>query len=308
MNATTAPLSTTSEGLWLVAALCGVAQLPPVLKIRPIGTVEPTVADHPGVEVLKRAGVVKAGVVDPDVATWVRTLGRPDIEVDITITRPTTTGTAGPPALLKAPADPLEAVRVLAEWHEGRWQRAAALCRRDGSWVAAARLWRTGSEQVDDIEVTPLGIGVGAAVGQLLGPGTPAAFGGINTHTAALADVLTAWQRAPHTDVLAELLGIGLTAPQATLIRAAADAGAARAVITATEFTVESPPASVGGFAVIDSSRGRVLATTTIGFDGRERTTLLPGTGAAIEAAVMELLETLPSGPEWCSHKRELVF
>lgn len=87
-TAVAARLSTTSEGLWLTAALCGVAQLPPALKIRPIGAVQATIAAHPGMEVLENAGICQGGEVDPSVASWVRALGRPDVEIDVTITRP----------------------------------------------------------------------------------------------------------------------------------------------------------------------------------------------------------------------------
>ena len=83
-----ARLSTTSEGLWLTAALAGVTRLPAVLKVRPVGDVEGIVSGHPGLAVLEEAGVCRNGVLDPDVADWLLTLGRPDVELNVKITRP----------------------------------------------------------------------------------------------------------------------------------------------------------------------------------------------------------------------------
>lgn len=144
-TAVAARLSTTSEGLWLTAALCGVAQLPPALKIRPIGAVQATIAAHPGMEVLENAGICQGGEVDPSVASWVRALGRPDVEIDVTITRPEIRPERleGPPAVFTAPEDAIEAAEALARWYAQRPpQRVVTLCRRDNAWVAAARLWR----------------------------------------------------------------------------------------------------------------------------------------------------------------------
>ena len=62
---TAARLSTTSEGLWLAAALCDVANLPPALEDPPgwIGTGH--VGRSPGIAVLESAGVIEDGTVDP---------------------------------------------------------------------------------------------------------------------------------------------------------------------------------------------------------------------------------------------------
>lgn len=67
MSATTAVgarLSTTSEGLWLTAALARVSRLPAVLRVRPVGDVEQMLAGHPGLAVLEEAGVCRDGVLD----------------------------------------------------------------------------------------------------------------------------------------------------------------------------------------------------------------------------------------------------
>ena len=151
-----------------MAALCGV-QLPPALKIRPVGSAQETLPDHPGLEPLERAGVCHGGVIDPEIADWVTTLGRADIEVDIAVTRPTGSPTelVGPPAAFVPP--PIGAADALCEWNTARApQRVVALCRRHGQWVAAARLWQPGHD-TDEVVLTPIGpVGIELVVRELV--------------------------------------------------------------------------------------------------------------------------------------------
>lgn len=83
-----AQLSTTSEGLWLTAALSGVTRLPAALRVRPVGDTEAMLASHPGLQVLEEAGVCQGRTLDPDVQEWLWTLGRCDIDVSIRVSRP----------------------------------------------------------------------------------------------------------------------------------------------------------------------------------------------------------------------------
>ncbi|GAQ32795.1 MULTISPECIES: ESX secretion-associated protein EspG [Mycobacterium ulcerans group] len=308
-TATAARLSTTSEGLWLTAALCNVAKLPPALKIRPIGSVQATITDHPGIEALENAGICGGGVVDPDVAAWVTTLGRPDIEVDVVATRREMPADrlAGPPAIFAAPDDAVAAAEALAQWHAQRPpQRVVALCRRDNTWVAAARLWSPGHDGCDDVVVSPVnGDDIAQVVIDALGPADPARFHGINSEAAALATALTTWQANPNIDIVTSLVErVGLSVPQARVVEASADDGATRAAITATQFSIDGPALAPHAVTVADTTLGRVVVSTTVGPDGRKWTTLLPGSEAAIRTAAIELLETLPSGLNWRTHQR----
>ena len=252
--------------------------------------------------------MVQAGVVDQDVACWVRTLGRPDVEVDVGVSRPDSAPTRllGPPPLFKAPDDSVEAARALAQWHAGRPpQRVVALCRSGGAWVSAARLWRPGRDETDEVVVTGLGaVDVAEVVRELLGRAAPAQFHGINTETAVLDPVVAAWAADPGIDLVTELVGVGLSVPQARVVEAVADAGTGRAVISAAQFSIDGPARAPLAVMVADTVMGRVVISNTTGPDGRQWLTLLPGTDAAIAAAVTELLETLSSGTEWGSYER----
>lgn len=304
----TAGLSTTSEGIWLTAALLGVRQLPEALRVRPVGSIAETVADHPGLEVLEAQGVCRGRVVDSDVAEWIGALGRPDIEVDVVVSRPQTEATreVGPPPLFTAPDDPYEAAAALAEWHRQRARRVAVMCRRDDQWVSAVRLWRAGEDAIDDIVVTPLGAApIGTSVTQVLGSAEPAQFHGINIETDVLRPILTDWQQHPHHDVVGELVHAGVSVPQARIIRSAVDASATQVTLAAAQFTIDGPEWASLALSISDTLSGRVLVSNSIAPDGQQWTTLLPGTGPAIETAVGELLESLPAGAGWTSHRRD---
>ncbi|VBA32411.1 ESX-5 secretion-associated protein EspG5 [Mycobacterium persicum] len=307
-TARAARLSTTSEGLWLTAALCGVAQLPPVLKIRPIGSVQATIADHPGMSVLEEAGIYHHGAVDPDVASWVVAVARPDVEIDIVITGPEVRPDRllGPPPMFTAPDDPIEAAQALAHWYaQGPPQRVVTLCRRDNEWVAAARLWHPGHDGSDEVVLTPLGAAkvIGVLV-ETLGRADPAQFHGINSECEPLSAVLGAWQADPDADLLTGLVKIGLSVPQARLVEAVADQGTTRAVISTAQFSISGPQRAPMAVTVADTIVGRVVVSNALGPDGRQWTTLLPGSDHAVRRAVVELLETLPSGRDWSTHQR----
>lgn len=145
-----ARLSTTSEGLWLTAALAGVSRLPTELRIRPIGEADNAVGRHSGLEVLQRAGICTGESLDPDVANWVAVLGLPDLQITITADRPRRRGDRliGPRTVFDPGVDsetyPIAAYEALTAYNAQRGPRGVVvLCRRGGEWVSAARLWQT---------------------------------------------------------------------------------------------------------------------------------------------------------------------
>jgi len=307
-----ARLSTTSEGLWLAAALAGVSRLPAVLKVRPVGDVDGMVADHPGLAVLEEAGVCHGGLLDPDVADWLLTLGRPDIELDVMVSRPdgSSDRLVGPPPVFEAPQDSVEAAEALSRWHERQpSQRAAVLCRRGSWWVAAARMWHGGEDPIDEVVVSPLGqTSPAGAVNDIVGPGTAAQFHGINIESTVLEAIITDWQAHPDTDVVTALVEAGLTVAQARIVAAVGDATATRAVVTAVEYSVDGASPPVAGISVVDTLVGRVLISTCEGPDGRAWTMLFPGTVQRVATGVEELLARLPSGRDWTTHHRIRQF
>jgi hypothetical protein len=313
-----AQLSTTSEGLWLTAALSGVTRLPVALRVRPVGDVEAMLASHPGLQALEEAGVCQGRTLDPDVAEWLLTLGRCDIELSIMVTRPAERAErlAGPPEVFRPPADPLKDPLAVAEalraWRAHQpADRAAVLCRRAGQWVVAARVWQGGEEPVDEVTVSPLegDTTMTQAVADILGEELPAEFEGINIEAERLQTVLSNWQADPQGhDVIGELLKLGLTARQARVVVAVSDVGAVRASIGAVQYSLDGPAFAATGAMVVDTLMGRVVVSSSTGEDQQRWTMLFPGTVARIGRAVSDVLQELPSGTGWQSHERIQSF
>lgn len=342
---TGARLSTNSEGVWLTAALAGVTRLPAALGIRPIGAVNEVVPGHPGLKVLESKGICSGRVLDADVERWMWALGRPDIQITVKVKRPVHVhGELGGPAPLFDPdidpsQDPIAAYEALMQWYASQGlQRAAVLCRRDGAWVSAVRVWQptqldlethdeaTDTEalisgglsaddnedvrrEIDEVEITDLGaVDPALSVNEIIGHGIPGQFDAINVPMGLLEPVLERYQRNPSVDLLGALRGCGLTMPQARVMEAVADVSATQVTVTAQEFSVGQDSYAPFVVTVIDTIVGQVLRTDSVSADGQQWISILPATPSRISAAVLAMCEALPSGTEWVSHCRERAF
>lgn len=124
------------EGLWLLQAMLGIAQLAPELRGRPYGQAQDTqwLTAHPGLAVLVEQGIADDGaVVRSDIAARMAILANPDVEIVILVSR-------GPmnvvtPAVMDDPstwrAIPDEQLRIVMARRDGRWASAV----RAGSLV-----------------------------------------------------------------------------------------------------------------------------------------------------------------------------
>jgi hypothetical protein len=170
-------------------------------------------------------------------------------------------------------------------------------------------MWRAGEDAIDDVVVSALGdISVGQRVHEVLGPGEAADFRGINIEATVLAPVVAQWQATPDVDVVTELSRVGLTVPQARIVQAVGDATTTRATVSAAQFSVDGPAWAPLPVMIADTIVGRVVLSTSTGPDGRQWMTLLPGTEHAVNMAVGELLDRLPSGAGWATHVRTPEF
>lgn len=117
------------EGLWLLQAMLGIAQLAPELRGRPYGQAQDSqwLTAHPGLAVLVEQGIADDGaVVRSDIAARMAILANPDVEIVILVSR-------GPmnvvtPAVMDDPstwrAIPDEQLRIVMARRDGRWASA----------------------------------------------------------------------------------------------------------------------------------------------------------------------------------------
>lgn len=320
-----ARLSVTSEALWLTAALAGISRLPSTLRVRPAdGAERADLSTHPGFEVLQQAGIWTGGALDPDVEQWMHTLARPDIRVDVEVDVPTkVSAQLLGPAPLFTPSYNLRTIQqsgtaAVAAYQElQQWlaqqpaQRVATLCRRGGIWVAATRLWQSGSEhtgtdrdEVDEIVVSLVGDRpIATTVGELLGTATAAQFRGLSIQLSVLNDIVSQWQRDPDTNIVATLVDHGLTVEQARIVEAFADRSAVRATVTAMQLRPGHNEWAQRTMTVADTVYGRVLRRES-GSAEQVWTLMAPGTDHHIGVALNEVLESLPSGRDWSDYTK----
>jgi hypothetical protein len=320
-----ARLSVTSEALWLTAALAGISRLPSTLRVRPAdGAERADLSTHPGFEVLQQAGVWTGTALDPDVEHWMHTLARPDVRVDVEVDVPTKVSAQllGPAPLFTPSYDlttiqqsgtaAIAAYEELQQWRAQQpAQRVATLCRRDGIWVAATRLWQSGSEhtgndrdEVDEIVVSLVGDRpIATTVAELLGSAGAAQFRGLSIQFSVLNDIVSQWQRDPDTNIVATLVDHGLTVEQARIVEAVADRSAVRATVTAMQLRPGRNEWARRTMTVADTVYGRVLRSES-GSAEQVWTLMAPGTDHHISVGLNEVLESLPSGRDWSEYTK----
>lgn len=274
-----AALSTTTEGLWLLQALCGIETLPAILVTRPyIADVGPP-ASHPGIDTLVQAGSILTGdhrEVHPQIRQWLDTLGAPDIVLGAMIER-------RPPA-----GGATQHLRV-------------AIARRATMTVAAAR-------HADDVTVENVGAvpDMRALLARLLplcGPQTaPADFDTIMVPTADLLDGMASVVRGEHTPKIA-LGRLGLTAAQQRVLTAAADHPLMEMSMGVIRHDTSGDHVGIAAVAVTDTVEGRVVTGPVRSESGQWWTRIAPGTLAAGAAALTALLDTVGVS-DWYGHDR----
>ncbi|ASL12266.1 ESX secretion-associated protein EspG (plasmid) [Mycobacterium europaeum] len=145
------------EGLWLLQAMLGIAQLAPELRGRPYGQAQDTqwLTAHPGLAVLVDQGIADEGaVVRSDIAARMAVLASPDVEIVVLVSH-------GPmnvvtPVVMDDPstwrAIPDEQLRIVLARRDGRWASAV----RAGSLITIDDCPGTDQEWIERLIVEAL--------------------------------------------------------------------------------------------------------------------------------------------------------
>lgn len=264
-------LETTCEGVWLLQALCGVETLPAALMLRPYVSAAGPPVGHPGVAILRDAGVLlDEHTVHPRVADWIEVLGAPDIVLCGGILR-------------------------------GQENLQLAVARRDDLHVAASR-------HDDNVTIEELGQ-VGSLrelVGRILplcgAPVEPGDFEPLTVPSAALIDSLVQVVRGEATAAVA-LGGLGLSARQRRVLMRAADQPLTELSLVVVQHDGRGDHFSNGAVTVIDTAEGRIVTGPARNEDGTWWTHISPGTSDAVARSLRALVATLPT-PTWREHSR----
>lgn len=264
-------LETTCEGVWLLQALCGVEALPASLMLRPFVSLADSPDGHPGIAVLRAAGVLLDGnTVHPRIAEWMEVLGAPDVELFGGIQR-------GEDAL------------------------QLAVARRDDLHVAASR-------HQDAVTIEDLGrVGslreLVARILPLCGPPVePVDFEPITVPTMELLEGIVETLRGEHTAAVA-LRGLGLTARQRRVLMQAADQPLSTLSLGVIQHDSRGDNIGNAAVTVTDITEGRIVTGPVRSEDGTWWTHISPGTTDAVARSLRALVATLPT-PAWREHSR----
>lgn len=236
-----------------------IAELPVVLDVRPRFDAVSTrdAASKLGRAGLSADGLLPDGRVHPDVEMWLQVLERPDWFVAA--------------RLVPRPLDGhTHVTRVCLASNES----GTVVAVRTGNRIMVRA---TAADPADDI--------LGA-----LGSGTPFEFRSVSAPTDDLAEALD----ASPTDSVAttdQLVYLGIDPADAADVASAMTVCSMHAEITLV--TIDSGTRSVGRHPVsfFDTHRGRLVATASTAADGRQWTTLSPGSDGRIRGALAELVQ-----------------
>jgi EspG family len=267
-------LETTCEGVWLLQALCGVETLPMLLMLRPYISALGLPVDHPGVAVLRDAGVLlDEHTVHPRIAEWLEVLGAPDVELCGTIRR----------------------------GNERLDYLLFAVARRDDLHVAASR-------HDDNVTIEELGQ-VGSLrdlvmrILPLCGPAAqPVDFEPLTVPSELLTEGLGEVVRGAHSASVA-LGGLGLSARQRRVLMRAADQPLTELSFVVVQHGSRGDHIAKSAVTVTDTIEGRIVMGPERSEDGTWWTHISPGTTDAVARSLRGLVATLPT-PTWREHSR----
>ena len=289
------PVTVNLDGLWLLQALLGVRNLAPELRGRPYGAArdDQWLHSHPGVEVLRDAGLVDAhGEVVADLADTLGVLDVPDVEVVMLVARgPMGWGTesVADPATWRAIPD--EQLRVV-------------LARRAGRWASAAR---SGTDITLDALPAEPALGSAAwlatAVLGLLDsahPCEPSRFPPVNVPADQLLSAAAAG-----VDAAAAIRDLGVKGAAAAELAQVLAAPAAEAILYARVYDDAETRTSTTALDIRATPAGSVAIhqLTAVRGSDQDWMAIAPATTAQVQSGIKAVLATLNIA-SWESHSR----
>lgn len=272
-------VDTTCEGVWLLQALCGIELLPSALLLRPFVQAGGVPYDHPGIPVLREAGVLTDAdepTVHPTVARWMEALGAPDIALCVDVRR-------------------------------GAEYMRLVVARRDAQHVAISR---SGAGDGDAVTIEEVGTVSSLRVlfervmelcDRGRPPVEPARFDPITVRSADFIAGLGDIARGDHTPAQA-FRDLALTADQRRLVMLAADTPLMEVGFALLVHDARGDQVALASAAVTDTVEGRIVTGPVRGEDGTWWTQLVPGTADAGGSALRSLVATM--GTDWSTHSR----
>ncbi len=285
------------EGLWLLQAIMDIRHLAPELRCRPFVSTESGdwLSEHPGMTVMRGAGIVVGDEVTPDVAARMRVLAAPDTEIIGLFSRGKMRY-----GVLDDGAD-RPGSRDLPD-NEFR----VVLARRGKHWVSAVRV---GSEiTVDDVSVTDSASIAALVLDALdsINHAEPATITAVNVPLQEMLDATKSWDESGFNVFSGgDLRKMGITAPTVAALSQALSEPLAEAAVYARQYRDDARAPSTSVLSLKDAASGRIALyqqARTAG-SGEEWLAICPATSQLVAVGVRTVLDTLPFG-DWKTKNR----
>jgi hypothetical protein len=289
------------EGFWMLQALLDIRHVAPELRCRPFVSTDSTdwLNEHPGMEVMRKEGIVVDEAVNEHVAARMRVLAAPDVEVIALLSRGKLL--YGVPEKQEGDEEQAPGSRDIPD-NEFR----VVLARRGQHWVSAVRV---GTDiTIDDVAITDI-----ASIAALVFDGLesihhadPAAINAVNVPLDEMLEVTKAWKDAGFNVFSGgDLRRLGLSAATVAALGQALSDPAAEAAVYARQFRDDAKAPSASVLSLKDGSAGRIALyqqPRTAG-SGEAWLAICPATPQLVQVGIKTVLDTLPYG-EWKTHRR----
>lgn len=285
------------EGLWMLQALLDIRHVAPELRGRPFVSTDSNewINEHPGMTVMREQGIVVDDKVNEQVATRMRVLAVPDVEVIALLSRGkllygVTTDEDQPAGSRDIPDNEFRVV----------------LARRGEHWVSAVRV---GSDiTIDDVAVTDVSSIAALVIDGLesIHHADPAAITAVNVPLEEMLEVTQTWQDAGFNVFSGgDLRRMGISAATVAALGQALSDPAAEAALYARQYRDDAKAPSTSVLSLKDGSAGRIAMYQqgrTAG-SGESWLAICPATPQLVQVGVKTVLDTLPYG-SWKTHRR----
>lgn len=285
------------EGFWMLQALLDIRHVAPELRCRPYVSTESNdwLTEHPGMAVMREQGIVVGDTVNEHVATRMRVLAAPDLEVVALLSLGklrygVIDDEDQPPGSRDIPDNEF---RVL-------------LARRGEHWVSAVRV---GTDiTVDDVSVTDASSIAALVIDALesIHHADPAQITAVNVPMEEMLEATQSWQDSGFNIFTGgDLRRMGISAATVAALGQALSEPAAEAAVYARQYRDDAKGPSASVLSLKDGSGGRIALyqqARTAG-SGEAWLAICPATPQLVQVGVKTVLDTLPYGA-WKTHRR----
>lgn len=281
----------------MLQALLDIRHVAPELRCRPYVSTESNdwLTQHPGMTVMREQGIVVDDAVNDHVATRMRVLAAPDLEIVALMSLGKLQygiidDEDQPPGSRDIPDNEF---RIL-------------LARRGEHWVSAVRV---GSDiTVDDVSITDASSVAALVIDALesIHHADPAQITAVNVPMEEMLEATQSWQDSGFNIFTGgDLRRMGISAATVAALGQALSEPAAEAAVYARQYRDDAKGPSASVLSLKDGSGGRIALyqqARTAG-SGEVWLAICPATPQLVQVGVKTVLDTLPYGA-WKTHRR----